>query len=80
MAPVTTTGFSVFTTKWRKKAVSSMVSVPWVITKPSMSSRRERVLIKPARRSQREEVISSEFMFETWISSISAISPRPEMD
>lgn len=32
--PVKTTGFSVLRVRFRKKAVSSMVSVPWVITNP----------------------------------------------
>ena len=35
MEPTSTTGLSVFTTRFRKYAVSSMVSVPWVITNPS---------------------------------------------
>ncbi|MNT74425.1 hypothetical protein D3C71_1599340 [compost metagenome] len=32
--PTSTIGLSVCTTKFRKKAVSSMVSVPWVMTTP----------------------------------------------
>ena len=35
--PVRTTGLSVFTTRLRKYAVSSIVSVPWVIATPSTS-------------------------------------------
>ena len=37
IAPTRTTGFLLFTVKFRKKAVSSKVSVPWVITIPSTS-------------------------------------------
>ncbi|MNY44142.1 hypothetical protein D3C86_1791450 [compost metagenome] len=37
MEPTTMIGFSVFSTRFRKYAVSSRVSVPWVITMPSTS-------------------------------------------
>ena len=39
IAPMTTTGRSSATTRWRSQAVSSSVFVPWVITTPSASSR-----------------------------------------
>jgi hypothetical protein len=40
--PTSTTGLSVLSTRLRKKAVSSRVSVPWVMTMPSTSGWRAR--------------------------------------
>ena len=42
--PTSTTGLSLLTTRFRKYAVSSMVSVPWVITTPSTSGWREQLV------------------------------------
>ena len=45
MAPTTTTGFLLLTVRSRKKAVSSRVSVPWVMTTPLVSRSESLALI-----------------------------------
>src|SRR5574337_1085843 len=52
MAPVKTTGLPGGRTRSRKKADSSMVSVPWVMTTPSTSSRVRAAWVARARPSQ----------------------------
>ena len=74
IAPVSTTGFSLFTTRLRKNAVSSIVSVPCVITTPETSSRRRASSTAFASFNQTSEVIELESMFETWAASTSATS------
>ena len=58
MAPTSTTGFLHLTVRFRKYAVSSIVSVPCVITKPSYL--RQSVLIVLASLSQTSSVMSCE--------------------
>ena len=52
MAPTTTTGLWLFTVRFRKYAVSSMVSVPCVTTTPSTSFEASSTLMRLARASQ----------------------------
>jgi hypothetical protein len=57
MAPVTTTGFAESTTRSQANAVSSIVSVPWTTTTPSVASSVSASRITPPRtiRSAKEK-------------------------
>ena len=63
MDAVRTTGFLDLTTRFRKYPVSSMVSVPWVITIPSTSGMATSSLTRRASFSQTSSFMSWEPMF-----------------
>lgn len=58
MEPTSTTGLSLEMTLSRKNAVSSMVSVPWVTTAPSISFLANRSLIRLASFTQTSSFMS----------------------
>ena len=58
IAAVNTTGFRDFTTRLRKYAVSSIVSVPWVMTTPATSGIATSSLTRRARLSQTSSFMS----------------------
>jgi len=64
MAAVSTTGFFDLTTRFRKYAVSSMVSVPWVMTTPATSGIAASSFTRLASLSQTSSFMSCEPMFE----------------
>ncbi len=69
MAAVSTTGFFDLTTRFRKYAVSSIVSVPWVMTTPATSGIATISLMRRASFSQ-----TASFM--SWEPMLAICSPR----
>src|SRR6186713_1419002 len=77
MAPTITTGLSVSSRRSSRNAVSSMVSVPWVITRPSMSGRSSQADARRASRHICSGVTWGPGRREKSSTSISAISSSP---
>jgi hypothetical protein len=77
IAATRTTGLSVVRTCSRKNAVSSMVSVPWVMTMPSASPFLKACSIRLARSIQTLSFMSWLPMLETWSVDRSASFSMP---